>query len=376
MGKDGSEISEQNMDDFNREVYCLAGLPFDAVDMTGAVAKIQTAISNRKRCFLSTPNLNFLIACMNDTGFRDSVINSDLSVADGMPLIWMARLLGIPLRERVAGSSLFEELRHLGGEDGKPIAVYFFGGPEGVAEEAFNKLNEEAGGMRGVGYMCPGFGSVEDMSTPEIIDAINASNADFLVVALGARKGQEWIEHNRDRLNVPVISHLGAVVNFVAGSVNRAPQWMQRSGLEWLWRIKEESGLWKRYLYDGLALIKLFATHILPYKLFQIFNPAHIISPKLEIEEQEDSITIKIAEYSEEESGEVLVKIFSDCVDRSKDINLLFEGNACINSATIGKIILLRSAITSSGKSLKVCSRSKCASHVFKFTYSEYLLDE
>ena len=364
------------MSDFNREVYCLAGLPFDAVDMEGAIARIRTVISSRGRCFLSTPNLNFLIASLKDPAFRDSVINSDLSVADGMPLIWMARLLGIPLRERVAGSSLFEELRRLGGEGGKPISVYFFGGPDGIAEQAFNKLNEEDRGMRGVGYMCPGFGSVEDMSTQEIIDTINASNADFLVVALGARKGQAWIEHNRDRLNVPVISHLGAVVNFVAGSVNRAPQWMQRSGLEWLWRIKEESGLWKRYLYDGLALIKLFVTHILPYKLYQIRNPVHILPPKLDVEEQEDSITIRITEYSKEESGEVLANIFSDCVARGKDINILFERNACINSVTIGKIMLLRSAITSRGKSLKVCSQSKCANHVFKFTYSEYLLDE
>lgn len=369
-------MSEQNIYELNREVYCLAGLPFDAVDMASAIARIRAVISRRDRCFLSTPNLNFLIACLKDPAFRDSVVNSDLSVADGMPLIWMARLLGIPLKERVAGSSLFEELRQQGGEDGKPIAVYFFGGPEGVAEQAFNSLNEEAGGMRGVGYMCPGFGSVEDMSTGKIIDEINASNADFLVVALGARKGQEWIEHNRDRLNVPVISHLGAVVNFVAGSVNRAPQWMQRSGLEWLWRIKEESGLWKRYFYDGVALIKMFATHIIPYKFYQICNPVYNMPPKLDVEEQENSITIRIAEYSEGESEDALANVFSDCVASGKDINILIEGNVCINSATIGKIMLLRSAITSRGKSLKVCSHSKCANHIFKLTYSEYLLNE
>ena len=364
------------MSDLNREVYCLAGVPFDAVDMAGAVTRIRSAIASRKRCFLSTPNLNFLIACRKDPAFRNSVINSDLSVADGMPIIWMARLLGIPLKERVAGSSLFDEIRRLGGEDGKPISVYFFGGPDGVAEQAFNMLNDEAGGMRGVGHLCPGFGSVEEMSSQGIIDKINASNADFLVVALGARKGQEWIEHNRDHLNVPVISHLGAVVNFVAGTVSRAPLWMQRSGLEWLWRIKEENGLWKRYFYDGYALLKLLVMDVLPYKLFQIFNPSRSKFLNLSLEEQENSTTIRINGCSDDKRENDLANIFSDCVASGKDINILIEGNVCIDSAVIGKMILLKSAVTSRGKLLKVCSDSKYANHVFKYTYSEYLLDK
>ncbi len=364
------------MTDFNRDVYCLAGLPFDAVDMADAVAKVRAAITSKTQCFLSTPNLNFLIASHKDPAFRDSVINSDLSVPDGMPLIWMARLLNIPLKERVAGSSLFEELRNLGREDGKKISVYFFGGPKGIAEEACNNLNEENKGMRGVGHMCPGFGSVDDMSTPEIIDAINTSNADFLVVALGARKGQAWIEQNRERINVPVISHLGAVVNFIAGTVNRAPLWMQKSGLEWLWRMKEEKGLWKRYLYDGLALIKLFITHILPYKLFQICNHACITHLKLDVEERNDSTIIYISECLDDKCRDVLKNTFSDCVSRGKNISLLFEKNTCVNSSIIGKIMLLRRAATLTGKTLKVFLYSKYTNRVFKLSCSEYLLDE
>ena len=75
------------MQDFDRQVFCLAGLPFDAVDMAGAVARVRDAATQRKRCFLSTPNLNFLIGCQSDAAFRDSVIHSDLNVADGMPLV-------------------------------------------------------------------------------------------------------------------------------------------------------------------------------------------------------------------------------------------------------------------------------------------------
>lgn len=247
--------------DFNRKVHCIMGLPFDAITLEHATAQVREAAFNRTPCFISTPNLNFLITSQRNEAFRQSVIKSDLSLADGMPIIWMAKLMSIPITERVAGSDLFEALRK---SPGRKIKVYFFGGQPGVAEKAMRILNTEAGGMECVGFETPGFGSIEEMSTPESIAKINASGAEFLVVSLGAVKGQAWIEHNLDALNVPVVSHLGAVVNFVAGNVRRAPQWMQKTGLEWIWRIVEEPSLWKRYYFDGLGLLKL-GTQLLAY---------------------------------------------------------------------------------------------------------------
>ena len=241
----------------------VAGLPFDAVDTAAAAERLCVAMRDRRQLFLSTPNLNFLVAAQRDAAFRASVEASDLSVADGMPVLWLARLQGTPLPERVAGSTLFDELRRGVGQEvlGRPVKVYFFGGPPGVAQQACEVLNaEQAAGqgyMLGVGAQCPGFGLVADMSAPEAIEAINASGADFLVVALGAQKGQAWIMHNLPQLTVPVVSHLGAVVNFVAGTVRRAPLAWQRLGLEWLWRIRQEPQLFKRYWGDGWALLGL-----------------------------------------------------------------------------------------------------------------------
>ncbi|MFM2276143.1 MAG: hypothetical protein RL211_2015 [Pseudomonadota bacterium] len=252
--------------DFNRNVHCIMGLPFDAMDIAQAEHKVRAAIANRSRCFFSTPNLNFLMACRHDTAFRQSVLASDMVLADGMPIVWLARLLGIPVRQRVAGSTLFEALRRSRVSPEQPqIKVFFFGGPDGVAEAASNAINADSkGGMQCVGFLSPGFGTVEDMSAPPILEAINNSGADMLVVSLGARKGQAWITHNLTSLNVPVISHLGAVVNFVAGTVQRAPTVFQCLGLEWLWRIKEEPQLWRRYFDDGLGFARLLATDILP----------------------------------------------------------------------------------------------------------------
>lgn len=245
------------------EAITLAGLPFHPVTTAQAADLLCTAMHTRQRLFLSTPNLNFLVAAQTDAAFRESVLRSHLSVADGMPILWLARRQGTPLPERVAGSSLFDALRHGAGQHilGRPIRVFFFGGPPGVAQKACDVLNEEhaqGGPMQGVGALCPGFGTVQDMSAPEVLQAINASQADFLVVALGAKKGQAWILHNLGQLQVPVVSHLGAVVNFVAGTVQRAPAAWQRAGLEWLWRIKEEPALFGRYWNDGLALFGLW----------------------------------------------------------------------------------------------------------------------
>ena len=252
-----------------RQVICLLGLPIDVLTMDETVQRIREAARTQQRIFLSTPNLNFLIGCMHDADFRKSVIDSDMSVADGMPLIWMSRLLGVPLPERVTGSGLFERL-HTGPlpEGEEPIKVYFFGGQPGAAEAAYRSLNSKAGGLTCVGYETPGFGSVEDMSTSDVLARINASGADFLIVALGAVKGQRWIQRNRSQLRVPIISHLGAVVNFAAGNINRAPAWMQKTGLEWLWRIKEEPMLWRRYWSDGKSLLNLVFNNLIPHALW------------------------------------------------------------------------------------------------------------
>lgn len=260
----------------DRNLVCLGGLPFDAVGMDEAVDRVCAAAKTRQPLFVSTPNLNFMIAAQHDAAFRDSVVHSDLSIVDGMPLVWMARLLGLPVRERVPGSGLFEALRAGAGSAklGRPLTVYFFGGPVGVAARACARINEWGTAMRCVGFHCPGFGSVADMSGQAVIDEINASGADFLVVSLGAKKGQAWIEYNRGRLAVPVISHLGAVVNFVAGTVNRAPVSWQRWGLEWLWRIKEEPALVKRYAADGWQLLAMVVGRVLPYALWLRRHPA------------------------------------------------------------------------------------------------------
>ncbi len=249
------------------------GLPIDSMSMEQALQHLQRARTTRQKCFFSTPNLNFLITSYKKPNFRESVCMSDLSLADGMPLVWISKLLKIPIRERVSGSDLFDGLRR---QTESLWRIFFFGGPQGAAQAACLSIGSNKAGMLPTGFIYPGFGSIEDMSRDDLISCINQSKPDMVVVSLGAAKGQDWICRNHSQIDAPVIGHLGAVVNFVAGTVRRAPLWMQRTGLEWVWRAKEEGVLVRRYFDDGLAFLGLLATRVAPLMLHQACNQPQV----------------------------------------------------------------------------------------------------
>jgi N-acetylglucosaminyldiphosphoundecaprenol N-acetyl-beta-D-mannosaminyltransferase len=360
--------------DFQRDVYCLLGLPFDAVDLAGAVRRVRTAAAQRTSCFLSTPNLNFLVGSLTDGEFRDSVLHSDLSIADGMPLVWIARLLGIPIRERVAGATLFESLRR---GPGAPLSVFFFGGPDGAAEAACRRLATEGGGLTCTGHESPGFRSVEELSGEETIRRINAAKADFLVVALGARKGQAWIERNRARVSAPVISHLGAVVNFVAGTVRRAPSWMQKTGLEWLWRIKEEPALWRRYLGDGWALLGLLATRAVPHAWYVRRHepgPAALQTAAVEAKEEGGQHVIHLRGAWTRQNIAPLRGVFAAAALARKDVRLEAGAVSYVDSAFVGLLTLLHAHQRQQGRQLVLASAPKPVRRVIRYCCAEYLL--
>lgn len=361
--------------DFERDVHCLLGLPIDAVNMDQAVEMVRRAIRLKKPCFLSTPNLNFLIACQADAEFRRSVIDSDLSVADGMPLVWMARLLGIPLPQRVPGSGLLERLRRERGSE--PVKVYFFGGPGGVAEAACRTLAGEESGLACAGFDSPGYGSVVDMSGQETIDRINRSGADFLVVAVGARKGQTWIQHNRARLTVPVVSPLGAVVNFVAGTVARAPRWMQDAGLEWLWRIRQEPVLWRRYWHDGRVLARLLATRVLPYAWFlwrRRPGPEALAAAAVDIRSDDEHLRLRL--HGAWARGNL--PLFRSCLTpdflAGKDLHLDMEDVTYVDSAFVGLLMLLHGYLLRQRRRLAITPVSPPVERIFRYGCADFLL--
>ena len=362
--------------DFQRDVRCVLGLPFDVVTEAQAEGVIRRAIRDRNRCFLSTPNLNFVAGCLSDAEFRSSVLASDLSIADGWPIVAVARLLGIPLPERVAGSSLFERIRH----SSRPaVSVYLFGGPEGAAKAACEQLNSTESGVTCVGFDAPGFGTVEQMSSTENLKRINAAAADFVIVALGAKKGQAWIRRNLGRINAPVVSHLGAVVNFAAQTLARAPLWMQRMGLEWAWRIKEEPGLWRRYANDGLALFSLLAWRVLPNALYAlVWRPGRraTASAKANLFVTPSGTTVGLEGAWTHANLAPLRTAFSSEDVIGKPLVIDLARVTYLDSAAIGLLSLLYSAHECSGLSWRIKATSPQARRLLRWACAEYVLEE
>lgn len=343
------------MDDFDRDVYCIGGLPFDAIDMPKTMSRLRDAKYTKTSCFLTTPNLNFLALSQNDPDFRNSVIYSDIVIADGTPIVWIAKLLNIPIHERVAGSTLFEAF---GQETRRKMEVYFFGGPDGAAAEASKRINEKSTGLTCVGYHSPGFGTIDDMSESSIIDNINLSDADFLVVALGAKKGQAWIVKNLHRIKIPLVSHLGAVINFEAKRLKRAPVRLQKIGLEWAWRIKEEPQLWKRYWNDGQFFLRLLVTKIFPHMLWLKFNQKRLkqLSHKSTVilNEEEDYSRIIV-------SGVVLDPVTPDIRSlvrlaslQNKNIEVDLADAEYLSFGILGLLLLLKKQLDNQSLQMKI----------------------
>ncbi len=366
---------ERPTTDFERKVHGLLGLPFDALDLDGAVDAIHAAASERRRCFLTTPNLNYVIACRSDAALRDSVLRSDLSVPDGMPLIWVARLLGIPLRQRVAGSSVMEALRH---GDETRLSVYLFGGPDGVAAQACRIINARASGLACAGFHSPGFGSIAEMSTPEVLAAIDRSNADFLMVALPARKGQMWILDNLDRLRPPVVANLGAVVNFIAGTVVRAPERWQKLGLEWLWRIRQEPALWRRYAGDGMGFVRLLVTQVLPAVVAARFasrSGSPVDVARVSVVPRQDTRRIVLSGGWTSHNLAPMRRAFAESVASPTDVELDLAAVRSVDSACIGLWMLLRGHQEKVQRRLSLCLASTTVRRQLARCGAAYLLE-
>ena len=162
-GGDGAPKTPKRSDDLSRNVFGLLGLPVDAIDFATLLHSIDTAVGNASPFLVSTSNVNFLVKSQHNREFRESILLSDLSLADGMPLIWIAKLLRVPILERIAGADLFGRLKSTNGAI-RRLKVFLFGGGEGVAATVCEKLNAQPCGLECVGVLNPGFGTIEEMS--------------------------------------------------------------------------------------------------------------------------------------------------------------------------------------------------------------------
>jgi N-acetylglucosaminyldiphosphoundecaprenol N-acetyl-beta-D-mannosaminyltransferase len=363
--------------DLTREVYGVLGIPVDAIDMATALRRIKTAAACSAPFLISTANLNFLVTSRSDPEFRESLLQSDLCTADGMPIVWIARLLRIPINERIAGSSIFVALKSAPITPHR-IKVFLFGGAEGAAAAACKTLNAESGGLTCAGSYDPGFCTVDEMSTDAIIDTVNSSNANFLAAALGAKKGQAWLLQNHDRLRIPVRVHLGAAINFQAGTVKRAPARMRKWGLEWLWRIKEEPQLWRRYWNDGVVLLQIVLTQIVPLMILAQCHRLHCRSTTqdLMIKRTEDhkSVILSINGAATAQNLTNAMPHFRDAAAAAKNIGINFANTCLIDARFFGLLLMLSKHLKRQRLRLEFTGLSPRIERLFRLSGFEFLL--
>lgn len=232
-------------------------LSFDKVTMKEAVRRIVRMAKKRDRArYVCTGNLDHLVLAERDPDFREAYRKADLVVADGAPVVWLSRIASsAALPERVAGSDLFWELARVSGEAN--LRLFFLGGLPGSAAKAAEVVEQRHPGARVVGTYCP---PVETFSTKleqeRIRRIIRQAAPDILLVALGAPKQEKWIAAHKDELGVPVSIGVGGSFELAAGIRRRAPRWLQRSGLEWLYRFAQEPRrLFQRYFVDNLPYL-------------------------------------------------------------------------------------------------------------------------
>ncbi len=235
----------------HRTRVALGGVLVDRLDRDTAMAALGRFLSDGDKHQVVTVNTDFIRIAEADENYRRLLNSADLAIADGMPLVWISRLLGAPIPERIAGLDLAEECCALAVRAG--IGVFFLGAAPGVAEHAARALELRHPGLRIAGVYAPPFGVHTPEVEAEMVARIGAAGRCVLLVAFGAPRQDRFIRSHLHEMDVALAMGVGCAFDIFAGAVRRAPRWMQRSGLEWAWRLSQEPArLWRRYLLEDI----------------------------------------------------------------------------------------------------------------------------
>lgn len=228
----------------------ILGVKVSATNMNRALAELTEIIeSDRRGNYVCVSDVNALMNASTDPELTQVFNNSALTVPDGMPLVWSGRRAGASWMNRVSGPDLMPALLELSVSKG--WGSYFLGGSPEVIEVLVDTMQDRYPGLAVSGQMSPPFRELSDAEWLEIIAEINASGANIVWLCLGAPKQERWMGKFAKHLDANLVLGVGAAFDMHAGKVKRAPLWMQRSGLEWSYRLMQEPRrLYKRYLVN------------------------------------------------------------------------------------------------------------------------------
>ena len=229
-------------------------IPLDTLTMDETVNKIDKAIISNKQVHHCVINAGKVVKIQNDEILKESVINSDIINADGMSIVWSVRFLGYKIQERVAGIDLMENLIRLAHK--KNYSCFFLGAKEKVVKNVVSYYSVKYSEKIIAGFRNGYFNEKDEKN---IIKKIKESDSDFLFVAITSPKKEIFLNKYKNELkNINLIMGVGGSFDVIAGTVKRAPKYMQDMGLEWLYRfVQEPKRMWRRYLIGNLKFVIL-----------------------------------------------------------------------------------------------------------------------
>lgn len=230
------------------------------VNMAEALAAIEEMIAeglNKKKSYVVAINVDVVMKIEKDAYLKRIVDQADMVLVDGKPLVWIGKMHGNPIKAKISGSDLVPLLCEVATR--KEYSIFIIGGKNGVADLAKENLQHRNPGIKIVGTYAPPFGFEKDeVELNKINLMISESHPDLLIASFGCPKQEKWIYENISKYNAKVSICAGATVDFLAGTVKRAPRWMSEHGLEWFFRFMQEpKRMFKRYFIEDVRIIKL-----------------------------------------------------------------------------------------------------------------------
>ncbi len=237
-----------------RDTITILGVPIDRVtrNQAGEITENLIKQSNKTCKMIFAPNVEFIMTAQKDKEFFEILKQSSLSTPDSVGVMIGAKLQKKYFPERIPGQSYFRKVIELANEKG--YTIYLLGGKEGVAEITKKNLQQEFKNLNIVGVHQGYFNEEEEK---EIIREINELQPNVLFVALGAPKQEKWIQKHKNELKVDVAAGQGGTFDYEAGIIKRAPVFIQKIGMEWLWRLCKQPSRIKRQIVLPLYLIKI-----------------------------------------------------------------------------------------------------------------------
>ncbi|MCD8090504.1 MAG: WecB/TagA/CpsF family glycosyltransferase [Clostridiales bacterium] len=234
-------------------ICTIMGVPFNNISMTEAMGIILLNLKERKQTVIYTPNPEMVMAAQKDKKFMQVLNDADLLLPDGIGVVKASKFYHNPIKERVAGCDLIEEI--FSRIKTSINTVYFLGGAEGVAEKAKQKMQRR---YRGLGISGTHHGYFKDGSPEEkeILDEINRLNPEVLLVGLGFPRQEKWIAKHKNELNSIIIIGVGGSFDVLSGNVKRAPEFYRNHGLEWFYRLVTQPTRFKRMLVLPVFMIR------------------------------------------------------------------------------------------------------------------------